>query len=81
MSENYVVGVIQHDETQTGIDRAHGLLDKFTELANADSTTNGRYKIEEEVKPGDADNAYKAALEALFEKGANAIFMSNEEWC
>lgn len=78
VSENYVVGVIQHDETQTGIDRAQGFIDKFTELANADSTTNGKYKIEKEVKPGDADNAYKAALEALFEKGANAIFMSNE---
>lgn len=77
-SDNYVVGVIQHDETQTGIDRAQGFIDKFTELADADSTTNGKYKIEKEVKPGDADNAYKAALEALFEKGANAIFMSNE---
>ncbi len=45
-----------------------GFIDKFTELADADSTTNGKYKIEKEVKPGDADNAYKAALEALFEK-------------
>ena len=31
-----------------------------------------------EVKPGDANNAYKDALEALYEKGAQAIFMSNE---
>ena len=31
-----------------------------------------------EVKPGDANNAYKDALEAVFEKGAKAIFMSNE---
>lgn len=74
----YVVGVIQHDETQTGIDRAKGFVDKFSELADADNSTSGKYVIEQEVKPGDADNAYKAALEALYEKGAKAIFMTNE---
>lgn len=74
----YVVGVIQHDETQTGIDRAKGFVDKFTELANADTTTAGKYVIEQEVKPGDADQAYKAALEALYEKKVSAIFMTNE---
>ncbi len=77
-ADEYVVGVIQHDETQTGIDRAAGFIDKFSELADADASTKGKYKIEKEVKPGDADNAYKAALEALAEKGASAIFMSNE---
>lgn len=77
-SDKYVVGVIQHDETQTGIDRAKGFIDKFTELAEADPSTKGKCTIEKEVKPGDADNAYKAALEALYEKKANAIFMSNE---
>lgn len=77
-SDKYVVGVIQHDETQTGIDRAKGFIDKFTALADAEATTKGKYSIEKEVKPGDADNAYKAALEALFEKGSKAIFMTNE---
>ena len=77
-ADNYIVGVIQHDETQTGIDRAAGFVDKFNELADADAATKGKYKIEKEVKPGDADNAYKAALEALAEKGAAAIFMTNE---
>lgn len=77
-TDKYVVGVIQHDETQTGIDRAKGFVDKFSELADADASTNGKYVIEQEVKPGDADNAYKAALEALYEKGAKAIFMTNE---
>ena len=74
----YVVGVIQHDETQTGIDRAQGFIDKFVALADADETTKGKYKIEKEVKPGDANLAYKDALEALHEKGAKAIFMTNE---
>ena len=77
-SDKYIVGVIQHDETQTGIDRAGGFVDKFKELADADETTKGKYEIAKEVKPGDADNAYKAALEALYEKGASAIFMTNE---
>lgn len=78
-SENkYVVGIIQHDETQTGIDRANGFEKKFKELAEADSTTAGKYEIAKEVKPGDADQAYKSALEALYEKGVKAIFMSNE---
>ena len=74
----YVVGIIQHDETQTGIDRAKGFEDKFKALADADATTKGKYTLEKEVKPGDADQAYKTALEALFEKGADAIFMTNE---
>ena len=77
-ADKYIVGVVQHDETQTGIDRAGGFIDKFQALVDADATTKGKVTIEKEVKPGDADNAYKAALEALAEKGAQAIFMSNE---
>ena len=77
-TDGYIVGIIQHDETQTGIDRAKGFEDRFKELADADETTKGKYTIEKEVKPGDADNAYRTALEALYEKGAKAIFMSNE---
>lgn len=77
-SEKYVVGIIQHDETQTGIDRAKGFRDEFARLCEADVTTQGKCVIQTEVKPGDADNAYKTALEALYEKGAVAIFMTNE---
>lgn len=77
-TDTYVVGVIQHDETQTGIDRAKGFIDKFNALGAADSTTAGKFEIQKEVKPGDANNAYKEALEALYEKSADAIFMTNE---
>lgn len=77
-SDKYVVGVIQHDQTQTGIDRAGGFTKKFQELADADPTTAGKYVIETEVKDGDANNAYITALEALYEKGAKAVFMCNE---
>lgn len=77
-ADKYVIGVIQHDQTQTGIDRAGGFVAKFTELADADASTKGKYVIETEVKDGDANNAYITALEALYEKGAKAIFMCNE---
>ena len=77
-TETYVVGVIQHDESQTGIDRASGFIDTFVALADADATTAGKYEIAKEVKPGDANNAYIEALDALYEKGAKAIFMCNE---
>lgn len=77
-ADRYVLGVIQHDETQTGIDRANGFIDRFTQLADEDESTKGKYKIEKEVKPGDADNAYKTALEALHEKDISALFMTNE---
>lgn len=77
-SNKYVVGVIQHDETQTGIDRAKGFVDTFKKLAEEDESTKGKVEIKKEVKPGDADNAYKTALEALYEEGANSIYMSNE---
>ncbi len=77
-SDKYVVGVIQHDQTQTGVDRAKGFIDQFKKLADADATTKGKYEIAHEIKDGDANNAYVAALEALYEKGANAVFMCNE---
>ncbi len=77
-TDSYVIGVIQHDQTGTGIDRASGFIEKFKELADADSTTKGKYTIEKEVKDGDSGNAYVDALNALVEKKAKAIFMSNE---
>ena len=74
----YVIGIIQHDETATGYDRAGGFEEKFKALADADATTKGKYKIVKEVKPGDKDQAYKIALEALYESAPKAIFMTNE---
>lgn len=74
----YVIGVIQHDQTVTGVERTKGFIDKFKELADEDDDTNGKYRIEKEIKDGDSNNAYVDALNALVEKKANAIFMSNE---
>ena len=74
----YVIGYIQHDETSTGYDRAAGFVEKFTALADADETTKGKYKIEKEIKQGDTDQSYVKALEALYNKGIKALFMTNE---
>lgn len=75
---NYVVGVIQHDQTETGVDRAKGFVDRFKIIADNDSDTKGKYRIEIEIKDGDSNNAYVDALNALVEKNARAVFMSNE---
>jgi len=77
-TDKYVIGVIQHDETATGYDRADGFIEKFKALADADATTAGKYEIVKEIKPGDANQAYVAALEALYEKNIDALFMTNE---
>ena len=77
-TDKYVIGVIQHDETATGYDRADGFIEKFKALADADDTTKGKYEIVKEIKPGDANQAYVAALEALYEKNIDALFMTNE---
>ena len=76
----YVVGVIQHDKTATGIDRAAGFEEKFKALADADETTKGKYKIEKVEKdgPGASGDNYKLALEELYQKGIKALFMTNE---
>ncbi len=76
----YVVGVIQHDETSTGYDRADGFIEKFKALADADETTKGKYEIVKEVKPapGTNNDNYKLALQALYQSGVKALFMTNE---
>lgn len=70
----YKVGIIQHDSTATGIDRAAGFKEKMEELAKADSIT---LDINLQVKANNAGE-YKLGLTALAEWGAQSIFMTNE---
>jgi len=70
----YKVGVIQHDSTSTGIDRAEGFIEKIKELAKADNIT---LEINRQEKQNNAGE-YKLGLTALTEWGAQAIFMTNE---
>ena len=70
----YKVGVIQHDATSTGIDRAEGFIEKIEELAKADNITLAINRQEKQNNAGE----YKLGLTALTEWGAQAIFMTNE---
>ena len=70
----YKVGVIQHDSTATGIDRAEGFIEKIEELAKADNITLDINRQEKQNNPGE----YKLALTALKDWGAQSIFMTNE---
>ena len=70
----YKIGVIQHDSTSTGIDRAEGFIEKIQALAAADSIT---LDINRQVKANNPGE-YKNGLVALKEAGAQAIFMTNE---
>lgn len=77
-SDQYVIGIIQHDQTQTGVDRAGGFKEKIEELIAGDTTTAGKAVTRVEVKDGDTGTNYRDALESLYEAGADAIFMCNE---
>ena len=70
----YKIGVIQHDATSTGIDRAEGFIEKINELAAADNIT---LEINRQEKQNNAGE-YKLGLTALKEWGAQSIFMTNE---
>ena len=74
LTEGYKVGIIQHDSTATGIDRAGGFKDKIEELAKADGIT---LDINLQVKANNAGE-YKLGLTALADWGAQSIFMTNE---
>lgn len=74
LANGYKVGIIQHDSTSTGIDRAGGFKAKMEELAKADSIT---LDINLQQKQNNAGE-YKLALTALKDWGAQAIFMTNE---
>ena len=70
----YKIGVIQHDATSTGIDRAEGFVEEIQKLAAAD---NIELDIQVEKKQNNAGE-YKLGLTSLKSWGAQAIFMTNE---
>ena len=74
LTNGYKVGIIQHDSTSTGIDRAAGFKEKIEALAAADNIT---LEINLQVKANNPGE-YKLGLTALKEWGAQSIFMTNE---
>ena len=73
-ANGYKVGIIQHDSTSTGIDRAGGFKEQIEKLAKADGIT---LDINVQVKANNAGE-YKLGLSALKDWGAQSIFMTNE---
>ena len=74
LANGYKIGVIQHDSSATGIDRAEGFIEKIEALAKADSITLEINRQEKQNNPGE----YKLALTSLKEWGAQSIYMTNE---
>ncbi len=72
--DGYKVGIIQHDSTSTGLDRAAGFKEGMEKAAQAEGIT---LDIKVEVKANNAGE-YKLGLITLKEWGAQAIFMTNE---
>ena len=72
--DGYKVGIIQHDSTATGLDRAAGFKEKIEALAKADGI---ELAINLQVKANNAGE-YKLGLTALKDWGAQSIFMTNE---
>ncbi len=70
----YKVGIIQHDSTSTGIDRAAGFKEGMEKAATEAGIT---LDIKVEVKTNNSGE-YKLGLTALKEWGAQSIFMTNE---
>ena len=76
-SDSYTVGIIQHSSNASASERAEGFSETFSALAEEDPETAGKCNVIIEMKTTDADNAYKDALEYLFEKDASLIFCTN----
>ncbi|MBQ1982030.1 MAG: substrate-binding domain-containing protein [Clostridia bacterium] len=74
LADGYKVGIIQHDSTSTGIDRAGGFEEKIKALATAEGYELAINKQVKANNPGE----YKLGLTALKEWGAQSIFMTNE---
>ena len=67
----YVIGIIERDDNAYDEEKADGFSEKFTELADADESTKGKYKIETE------DGA--DSLEALMNEKVKVIFITHPE--
>ena len=75
----YGIGIIQHDLSPSGEERAQGFLEAFQALADEDPATRGKYIIRMEVCRTEKDNAYGKALLRLAHQGVRAMFLTNQE--
>lgn len=76
-ADEYIIGIIQHENSETATLRAKGFEDKIKELAEADPQTQGKVTVITEIKPSQMNNAYMDALNFLYEKNARTVFGTN----
>ena len=75
----YVVGVIQHDMSAAGENRAQGFLERFRELADEDPETVGKYNLVLHKCVSEKNNTYVRALNSLMEQRVRAVFLTNQD--
>ncbi len=67
----FVIGVIERDESDSDEEKANGFTEKLTELADADESTKGKYRIETEEGTD--------ALNELMAENVKAVFVTHPE--
>lgn len=67
-----VIGVVERDDNAYDEEKTEGFIEKFTELADADESTKGKYKIETE----DESNVSESLVE-LMEDKVKAVFITH----
>lgn len=72
------IAVIQHDNSDTGIKRAKGFVDRFNYLANSDPKTKGKYVIEVKVPTTQNESDIANEVNALRGKSVIGIYLTNE---
>lgn len=73
----YVVGVIQHDLTQSGTFRSKGFTERFMELAESNPETRGKCTIHRKVRSARTNGRYITALQELHEENVRAVYMTS----
>lgn len=73
-NNTYLIGVIERNDKDVDEAKAKGFIDKFTELADADENTKGKYKIEVESEEKHVDS-----LRELAEDNARAVFITHSD--
>ena len=54
--DTYVIGIIERDEEESDEQKSNGFTEKFTELADADNNTKGKYLIKTETETNISDS-------------------------
>ncbi len=67
----FVIGVIERDDEDSDEEKTKGFIDKFSELADADEGTKGKYRLETE----DGTDF----LEELMRENVRAVFITHPE--